>query len=248
MEFLYKRFKDIADFRMVYINEAHPCDGGEPSDKTLEKELFTHRSWEDRRDAANKFIKDYKLTIPCLIDNLDNRADLMYHAWPDKIYLIRSDNTIAVSGADGPVGFGPAMEDVGDWLLEFESTQIEPKPIVRPQDFSMIVGAEIKPTGHQTDLLEQVDAFNAERDMKKLARKSKSSGKSSSRKDKSSSAEPATHVLEPRVPFDEAAHEREREVDSASFPIKPWHIFAGTALLIALAIWVSLGTAKKTER
>ncbi len=45
------------------------------------------------------------LSIPTLIDDMENSTDLKYYALPDRLYLIGSDGRVAYRGAPGPFGF-----------------------------------------------------------------------------------------------------------------------------------------------
>ena len=54
-------------------------------------------------------MKDLKLAIPCLIDNLKNTAGEAYAGWPDRIYIVGRDGRIAYKGDPGPRGFRPDL-------------------------------------------------------------------------------------------------------------------------------------------
>ena len=56
------------------------------------------------------------LSIPTLVDGMENSTDLLYYALPDRLYLVGVDGRIAYRGAPGPFGFvaaelGRAIED-----------------------------------------------------------------------------------------------------------------------------------------
>jgi hypothetical protein len=46
-----------------------------------------------------------ELSIPTLIDDMQNSTDLRYYALPDRLYLIGCDGRVAYRGAPGPWGF-----------------------------------------------------------------------------------------------------------------------------------------------
>jgi len=48
------------------------------------------------------------LSIPTLIDGLDNKVGNAYSGWPDRLYLVGRDGKIAYRGGPGPGGFRPA--------------------------------------------------------------------------------------------------------------------------------------------
>ena len=97
MEKLYQDYKNVAEFFIVYIREAHASDSSWPVPYAKEFGIKKHTSFGERCAVAQKLTKDKKLTIPCLIDNMDNVADAAYHAWPDRVFLIRTDGMLAVA-------------------------------------------------------------------------------------------------------------------------------------------------------
>src|SRR5262245_52566686 len=86
--------------------EAHPSDGW--TMKQNEKEgirIKQAKEYEDRVKAAGECIKDLKLTIPMLVDDMDNAAQKAYGGWPDRLYVIAKDGKVAYRGDLGPKGF-----------------------------------------------------------------------------------------------------------------------------------------------
>ena len=59
----------------------------------------------ERTEVASVCALRLDLSIPTLIDDLDNSTDLKYYALPDRLYLIGHDGRIAYRGAPGPFGF-----------------------------------------------------------------------------------------------------------------------------------------------
>ncbi len=88
----------------MYIREAHPSDGkwpipNAPSDpKTL----------DERMGVASTCVKEMKLSIPFVVDDVDDSANEAYSGWPDRIFIVGADGKIAYAGARGPFGFKPA--------------------------------------------------------------------------------------------------------------------------------------------
>jgi hypothetical protein len=56
------------------------------------------------------------ITIPCNIDNMDNKVNLVYNAHPDRLFLVRKDRRLAVAAGRDPWGFVPALEEANKWL------------------------------------------------------------------------------------------------------------------------------------
>jgi iodothyronine deiodinase-like protein len=45
--------------------------------------------------------------VPVLLDGMENQADRAYNAWPERLYVISGEGTIAYQGGKGPYGFNP---------------------------------------------------------------------------------------------------------------------------------------------
>jgi hypothetical protein len=135
MERMYQDYKDFADFYIIYIREAHASDSSRPVAYAKEKGITEHRDFGERCAVAESLVKDKKLTIPLLIDDMENTAGSAYQAWPDRVYLVRTDGTLVVAAKRGPWGFAPALGEAKDWLAEFKELGHEPdrkSPASRP--------------------------------------------------------------------------------------------------------------------
>lgn len=53
-------------------------------------------------------MKDFKVSLPVLVDSIDDTAGKAYSAWPDRLYVIDAEGKLAYVGAPGPRGFQPA--------------------------------------------------------------------------------------------------------------------------------------------
>ena len=102
---MYQTYKDQVQFFIVYIKEAHPSD-----DWAAEVETSKLRWIKDptntfeRYQVANTCVADLNLTIPCLIDDMENTTARAYKGWPDRLFLVGKNGTIAYSGGPGPGG------------------------------------------------------------------------------------------------------------------------------------------------
>jgi hypothetical protein len=65
------------------------------------------KSEEERGHVAESCVLRLDLSIPTLIDDMDNTTDLAYSALPDRLYLVGKDGRIAYKGDRGPLGFQP---------------------------------------------------------------------------------------------------------------------------------------------
>lgn len=105
---MHQSYKDRVTFLFVYVREAHPVDGWQVDSNVAEGVLFEKPRTEDRRrEIAGVCCDRLKLTMPCVVDGLDNPVDDSYAAWPERIYVINVDGRIAYAGEQGPWGFKP---------------------------------------------------------------------------------------------------------------------------------------------
>jgi len=102
---------DLADFVVVYIEEAHPTDGWTFPGNYL---INQHRTIKDRLAAAAT------LTASPLPGNMTVVADSMtgemnnaYGGLYERLYVIHS-GTVSYQGQQGPFGF--RLGDVANWL------------------------------------------------------------------------------------------------------------------------------------
>jgi type I thyroxine 5'-deiodinase len=111
---MYRRYGDRAAFFVVYIREAHPSDIWQMGVNVRENVVYqSPQNTEERIDLANVCVRNLGIEMPALVDNFDNSTDTAYSGWPDRLYVIDRDGTIAYKSAPGPFGFKPAdMERV----------------------------------------------------------------------------------------------------------------------------------------
>jgi hypothetical protein len=110
LEALYDRYRDRAEFFVVYIREAHPEDGWVlASNRRAGVALDDPTSLGERTDAADACAVRLRIAIPVLVDLLDDEVARRYGAWPDRLYLIGRDGRVAFQGGEGPFGFKPEL-------------------------------------------------------------------------------------------------------------------------------------------
>ena len=106
---LYREYRDRVQFYVVYIEEAHPIDAWQVSDNLKDDVLVATTKTEDARyEVAGVCLTKLGIELPALVDELDNRVERAYTAWPDRLYVIDRDGRIAFKSAAGPFGFKPA--------------------------------------------------------------------------------------------------------------------------------------------
>ena len=105
---MYKEYKDRAAFLFVYIREAHPEDGWQSPANVKQGVVFNQpKTLTERRSVAHKCRAGLKLSMPCVVDTMENTADNLYAAWPERMFIIDSNGRIAYAGRQGPWGFKP---------------------------------------------------------------------------------------------------------------------------------------------
>jgi type I thyroxine 5'-deiodinase len=105
---MYRRYADRAGFVFVYIAEAHTTDGWQlEANITDDVLLENHADLEDRYVAARAGVERLGLTMPVLVDGMDDAVSDAFAAWPERIYVIGADARIAHAGGPGPFEFDP---------------------------------------------------------------------------------------------------------------------------------------------
>ena len=112
---LYKKYKDRAEFYIVYIQEAHPVDAWQMDANVKDGALLaTTKTLDDRTKAADTCVIKLGLDLPALVDKPDDAVERAYTGWPDRLYVVDTNGRIAFKSAPGPFGFKP--EDVESTL------------------------------------------------------------------------------------------------------------------------------------
>ena len=105
---MYKQFGDDVEFLMVYIREAHPVDGRQSRSNESEAILFLQpTNLDERTEVCKEMCQKLNISIPAVVDRLDDRVNQAYGALPDRLYLVGRDGRIAYKGDRGPRGFRP---------------------------------------------------------------------------------------------------------------------------------------------
>jgi len=115
---IYESHSKEADFWWVYIQEAHPTDGRRPS-RTVKIE--SHKTLDDRKDAAEGCIAASSLKVPVLLDDMEDSVASAYSAKPERFFILDAKGKVAYAGKRGPHGVDlDAMEARLKELLEKE--------------------------------------------------------------------------------------------------------------------------------
>ncbi len=103
---MHKRYGDRVQFLAVYVREAHPTDGwrAEGNDRVGIR-LQQPRKKGERLAVATKCCSTLEMTMPLLVDEMDDRVGHAYSGMPDRLYVIDRDGRVAYKGGRGPFGF-----------------------------------------------------------------------------------------------------------------------------------------------
>jgi hypothetical protein len=103
---LKQRYGDQAEFLAIYVREAHPTDGWRVASNDEAGVAFAQpRTRQERTNVARVCCATLRMTIPLLVDEIDDRVGHAYSGMPDRLYLIGRDGRVVYKGGRGPFGF-----------------------------------------------------------------------------------------------------------------------------------------------
>lgn len=110
---MWETYGDDVQFYVVYIREAHAIDSPSPMGGGGMPVVEDPKSFDERRAVGQVCMTALALEpMPALVDDVDDAVGESYEAWPDRLYLVGRDGTIAFKGGPGPFGFEPdELED-----------------------------------------------------------------------------------------------------------------------------------------
>src|SRR5262245_58564671 len=76
-----------------------------PSNDKVGISFAQPRTTKERVDVAGKCCSALKMTMPLLIDEMDDRVGHAYSGMPDRLYVIGRDGRVVYKGGRGPFGF-----------------------------------------------------------------------------------------------------------------------------------------------
>jgi alkylhydroperoxidase family enzyme len=112
-------------FLGVYVREAHPTDGWRmASNDRAGIAIAQPRTTEERAGVAGRCCQALHMTLPLLVDEVNDAVGHAYSGMPDRLYVIGRDGRVVYKGGRGPFGFNAAeMEQALILhLLEQDST------------------------------------------------------------------------------------------------------------------------------
>jgi alkylhydroperoxidase family enzyme len=103
---LHKRYGDQVEFLAIYVREAHPAEGWKMTSNDRVGIIINQPRKRDERVAvAQRCCSSLEITMPVLVDEIDDRVGHAYSGMPDRLYVIDRDGRVAYKGGRGPFGF-----------------------------------------------------------------------------------------------------------------------------------------------
>ena len=105
------------DFAFVYIAEAHAEDEWQLAPNVEEGVVLRQQTTlaERRRQAVESAMR-LGLSMPLLLDGMENAASAAFAAWPERLVLVDAERLIVYPGKPGPSGFSP--EEAEERIIE----------------------------------------------------------------------------------------------------------------------------------
>ena len=108
MEEIHKRYADRIAFLSIYVREAHPTNGWrEPGNDKVGISILQPASQAERVSVAKKCCSTLEMTMPLLVDEMNDRVGHAYSGMPDRMYIIDANGRIVYKAGRGPFGFKP---------------------------------------------------------------------------------------------------------------------------------------------
>jgi hypothetical protein len=105
---LKRRLGERVQFLGVYVREAHPSDGWRmASNDRAGISIPQPRSKGERAAVATRCCRALNVSMPLLVDEIDDRVGHLYSGMPDRLYVIGRDGRVVYKGGRGPFGFNP---------------------------------------------------------------------------------------------------------------------------------------------
>jgi hypothetical protein len=100
--------RDRANVVFVYIAEAHALDEWQMQSNLDEGVLLRqHVTLDERFAAARAGVERLGLTMPVLVDGMDDAVSEAFAAWPERLYVAEPGGRLAYVGGPGPFEFDP---------------------------------------------------------------------------------------------------------------------------------------------
>lgn len=85
------------------MQEAHPTDGWQVESNVQDSVLYRqHQSYGEREEAAQTCTIGLQISMPTVVEEMDNVIDEAYGAATERLYLIGKDGKVVYHGGAGP--------------------------------------------------------------------------------------------------------------------------------------------------
>jgi type I thyroxine 5'-deiodinase len=84
----------------------------------------TPQTFDDRAEIGATCVRDLKIDLPTIVDEIDNRTERAYTAWPDRLYVLDAAGRITYKSRPGPFGF--QVEPVARALAALTGPAVSP--------------------------------------------------------------------------------------------------------------------------
>jgi hypothetical protein len=114
---------------VIYVREAHPIDKWWLAETKLMRfvmervnpypsyDLWEPETIEERQAAAMACQAKLLEDMPVFVDNMDNKVDATYVAWPTRVYFLDIEGKVHYDSGLGPYGLSP--EDLDAELSKY---------------------------------------------------------------------------------------------------------------------------------
>jgi hypothetical protein len=126
LEEIHQRYKDRVAFLSIYVREAHPTNGWrEPGNDKVGISILQPANRIERVAVAKKCCSTLEMTMPLLVDEMNDRVGHAYSGMPDRIFIIDENGLVVYKGGRGPFGFKPREmeQSLVMWLLDQGASQ-----------------------------------------------------------------------------------------------------------------------------
>jgi hypothetical protein len=132
---LRDRYADQVEFVAVYVREAHPGDGVWPAEFKMEAGGDINQPTEigQRVDVACECCKVLEVSMPLVVDGVDDRVGRAYSGMPDRLYVIDREGKVVYKGGRGPFGFKPGEMEQSLLMLLLDTTGDEAPAVATGQ-------------------------------------------------------------------------------------------------------------------
>ena len=111
------KYKEVANFVIVYVKEAHPETNGKwRITKTRASFIRSRRPSTSAESLHERSSNQMDVETETLLDDIENTAMACYAAWPERFYVIDTSGRIVYKGGIGPFYFDP--DEVDEVLRE----------------------------------------------------------------------------------------------------------------------------------